>query len=447
MHTLRKSHSAGSALLISFTAAVASGLLAGCGGSHSTAVGPTTGPAGYADSGRATFVIHWPAARGSRADEPNAVFVFVNGPGIKETIAAIVPRVSGQATASVTLEVPVGPKRLFSAEARLIPISLAGPVMNPSRPDLLQGTIIATGSDLSPHDVAFNQNVNVAIQLTTSTTDPTVTSVAVVVNQVVTDDFPMCLVLQIIRDQNGDPITNLTRANFDVSEDGQPAVVSDVRVVTQAQTNSSIVLVLDRSGSMDGQPTADLDQAAKTFVGLLGAGDRAAIINFDDTVQLMQDFTDDKQALDNAIDQTWGGGSTALYDAVGSGIDKAAASGGRVAVIAMTDGRENASQSHTLTSVTAFAAQKGVPVFTIGLGSADTSALRQLANDTGGLFFQAPSSNDLNQLYTKISQQLAAQVQIWFESPDPTPSGRDRQLTVKFTYGSLTGTSTFTYRY
>ena len=112
----------------------------------------------------------------------------------------------------------------------------------------------------------------------------------------------------------------------------------------------------------------------------------------------------------------------------------------------MTDGQDNDS-SKTSADCVALAQSGGVPVFTIGLGGVDETALRGLAENTGGLFTVTSTSAELQRLYELISKQLESQIQISFISPDPQPRGKVRHVEVRFRYGTLTGESTYDYTY
>ena len=57
-------------------------------------------------------------------------------------------------------------------------------------------------------------------------------------------------------------------------------------------------------------------EAAVGFVRALGPEDIASVIDFDTRVEVRQDFTTDRSALEHAIRKTAAGGSTALYNAV-----------------------------------------------------------------------------------------------------------------------------------
>jgi VWFA-related protein len=426
-------------------------LLPGCGG-HGLSTDPRGGSEGTA---RAVFTIDWPDGGRDIPLETNRVCLFVTGQGIRGAICAIVNKTAPGTTTTVTLEnIPAGPKRLFSAQARYVPGLQVGAddavVLNPSSAQLLEGDLLADGGCETAVDVLPNQTVQVTITLERPGEPPGGTvDVDVVVNQVISDNFPALLLLELIRDQDGNVLTNLTAANFEVFEDGQPCVITDVRTVESARSDLSVSLVLDRSGSMDGQPNTDLETAATTFVSLMGVDDSGEIINFESSVYVSQPFTSDKGLLLDAIRYTGPRGGTALYDAIRTGVSDAAAEGGRAGVVAMTDGGENSSTNGDIDDLVEHCRGRGVPVFCVGLAGYDfwEWPMKHVADETGGLYFYSPTSDQLEEIYRRISEYLRAQIQISFISPDPTPSGRTRTVEVFFHYGEFEGSNTAEYVY
>lgn len=417
--------------------------LTGCGGTRQAKQQAS------APNATVRFVIRWPNSAGRLIPaEANRILVFVNGEGILGTVAYALDKSAFGGTAVIDVPIPAGPKRLFSAEARKVdnPRFFTAERIPHNSPVLHEGTLLASGKDNQAHDVGLFQTVQADIEIVEAgQPGPGTTQVTITVNQVLTECFPSVLVLEILRDQNGDPLTNLTKANFEILEDGQPAVITDVRTVLEADQPLSVVLVLDRSSSMGSQGNANLEAAATTFVNLMGPDDAAEVINFSTSVTVEQGFTTDKQLLVQAIQGRSASGSTALWDAVGRAVTDISARAGRRAVIAMTDGYNNNSRTYDKESVIAAAQAVGVPVFTIGLGSSIDPGLPDVANQTGGIHVNAPTSADLDAIYRKIAGQLAGQLQISFISPDPSVSNRQRHLIVRYHYGSFTGESNFSY--
>ena len=77
----------------------------------------------------------------------------------------------------------------------------------------------------------------------------------------------------------------------------------------------TVAIVLDTSGSMDGALGA-AQEAATGLIRRLAVGDRAAVVDFDARVNVVQPFTVDIGALEHAVRSMVADGQTALYDAL-----------------------------------------------------------------------------------------------------------------------------------
>ena len=434
-------------------------MVTGCGGAGKGALDAKSTVSAPAASGnaRAHFVVQWPQNRAHYKPAvipagTNRFVIYVSGANISDagTVAYVADQPVSGASTSIDIPIPSGPKRLFSVEARQVTqtkFAAPSPVaLNDSA--LSEGTLLASGNDGTAHDIASGQNVTATVVLSQAgVPDPGTTTVATTVNQVLAAYFPTVLALQVIRDQAGNPITNLNAGNFDVTENGTPCVITDVRTVQQASSDLSVALVLDRSGSMAGDKNTALEASASEFVTLLQPMDMGEVINFSDNVEVTQAFTSDKTLLTQAIQGQFSrfDGTTSLYEGIYRGVSDTAKQSGREAVIALTDGQENTS-SHTLDGVLQAAKQNSVPIFTIGLGSdADGVTLGSIAAQTGGIYTFAPAASDLAAIYQSISSQLNGQIQLSFISPDPTKSGTARHVVVNIHYGALTAHSTYDY--
>jgi len=111
-------------------------------------------------------------------------------------------------------------------------------------------------------------------------------------------------------------------------------------------TGADVVVIIDHSGSMYGQPLADAKAAATTFVGLLNpAKDQVAIVQFDDTVQLLQTLTTDITKAKTVISQITDGGLTNIGDAITTAQTELTSARAKAAsakvIILLTDGQYN----------------------------------------------------------------------------------------------------------
>ena len=86
-------------------------------------------------------------------------------------------------------------------------------------------------------------------------------------------------------------------------------------------------------------------------------------------------------------------------------------------------------------------ADHSVPVFTIGLGSSiNAMVLQTIADDTGGVYYEAPTSEDLLAIYQAISEVLKNQYIVTF-SPE-IYDGRTHTLYIVARDGTQAGSDT-----
>ena len=100
-----------------------------------------------------------------------------------------------------------------------------------------------------------------------------------------------------VRDKTGQLVPGLARTNFRVFEDGTEQPLSDLAL---RQVPVDVVLVVDASSSVSDN-LDDFRRAAEGFAVHLAAGDRISLIQFDDRVLLLQDWTKSIAQLRRAL--------------------------------------------------------------------------------------------------------------------------------------------------
>ena len=233
-------------------------------------------------------------------------------------------------------------------------------------------------------------------------------------NQVRLDQFPQVIAYSSVLDENREPVRGLTREQFKVQQDGVDVADFQVANVDAAQDPLAIVVAIDISGSMKGEPLEKAKAAASNFVGRFDALDQVALIKFDDRIELVHDFTTDKNAVIGAIGSLRSRNDTALYDVIAQSVERLSALQGRRAVIVLTDGRDTASTKNQVSGAIAAANGVNIPVFVIGLDSYQFTPeiMAQIAAETGGDYLFAPTPDALDALYQKIRGQLQNQYRI-----------------------------------
>ncbi|NIO21420.1 MAG: VWA domain-containing protein [Candidatus Aenigmarchaeota archaeon] len=192
-----------------------------------------------------------------------------------------------------------------------------------------------------------------------------------------------------------------------------------------------VVLVFDNSGSMDDdgwddnisdwQPIGDAKIAAKTFVDFLGSNDKLGLVSFNTNAKLEQGLTFNKNAVKSAIDGMSAGGWTNMSQGIDYGTQELVANG-RVDVpwveVMLSDGNNNCGSKtpppdchqRVLDSVQE-AVDNGIVIYTIALGdNANQSLMEDIANLTGGKSYYAPDSEDLEEIYEEIAEEVITTV-------------------------------------
>ena len=152
-----------------------------------------------------------------------------------------------------------------------------------------------------------------------------------------------------VADAKGRAVTDLSRGDFAVFEDGVPQTILNFETTEQP---FSLVLLLDMSGSTLSFRT-QLKQSALRFIDALSPADRVTVVSFwtemkeakkgvkaVDNIETLTGFTSDHAKIAFAIDRARGGGETNLYKALRYSLDALKGEGARSrkAIVVLTDG-------------------------------------------------------------------------------------------------------------
>jgi VWFA-related protein len=130
-------------------------------------------------------------------------------------------------------------------------------------------------------------------------------------------------------------LSGLQKNDFVVYEDG---VQQQINQFLPTESPFNLLLLLDVSGST-GSYIKLMKQAAVQFVREINADDKIAVATFNSSVRLIQDFTNDRDQAERAIQHIKSGGGTAFYDALSTAIDHYLQGiRGRTAIVVFTDG-------------------------------------------------------------------------------------------------------------
>ena len=238
-------------------------------------------------------------------------------------------------------------------------------------------------------------------------------------------------------DEKGRLVTDLSRGNFRVWEDGAPQVT---RSFLHQDLPVSMGILVDNSGSMLDKRSA-VNAAALSLLKASNPKDATFIVNFSDRAYLDQGFTSDINALNRGLSHADSKGTTALYDAVAAAADELANRGKlpKQVLLVITDGADNASRLDLDQTIRRVQYLGGPVVYTIGLlFGADKEeaerariALERLSKETGGIAYFPHSLESVDSIAAEVARDIRDQYTIGYHSSKPASLGGYRVVRVE----------------
>ena len=265
----------------------------------------------------------------------------------------------------------------------------------------------------------------------------------VVVTQPDESKFPEITVYFEVRNPDGTFIRDAVRDEFRVEEDGKERpILGFDSPITLSMKPTTIVLVLDRSGSMrEDDKIGGLKKAVGTFLKGLPEGSRIAVIAFSSDIRLACPFTTDRRRVLSAVEAIEPSGSTRYFDAVAQALKLLEGETGRRAVLAMTDGQDTDSIL-PIEAVIDDARRLNLPVNTLGLGEGgaiDLEPLERLAKETRGQSYTARDAASLKAIYQELAERIGSAYSLVYRTERTVPDGTLRPIKVFYAKAQSAG--------
>lgn len=188
-----------------------------------------------------------------------------------------------------------------------------------------------------------------------------------------------------------------------------PEVIAAVQASWQyVKKQADVLLVMDTSGSMEGEKLAKAKAAAQRFLALLPSQNRVGLVTFSSGVSNdvpLNALEASGPAIRTAIDGLQASGDTALYDAIIAAVKSMPDDGEHIrAIVVLSDGQDTTSQS-TLNDITALALGERNPIliFPVAYGSdADIGVLNTIARFAGAKVLSGDTKG-IEELFTLMS--------------------------------------------
>ncbi len=266
-----------------------------------------------------------------------------------------------------------------------------------------------------------------------------------------------------VKDKKGGLISDLTKSDFQVLEDGKPQTIK----YFAAESNLPLTLgiLIDSSLSQRNVLEMEKEVGANFLSNILREKDLAFVISFDVDANLLQDFTSSPKLLRAALNSArinsptsyscgglpgQGGGpvpcgsnpkGTILYDTVYlAAHDQLAKEVGRKAMILLTDGEDQGSRYRIADAIEA--AQKADSICYVLLiadrgfygfgGYSGDREMKKLAGETGGRVIEVGNKYEkLKQAFDQISQELRSQYNIGYTPTNAALDGTFRRVEIQ----------------
>lgn len=249
--------------------------------------------------------------------------------------------------------------------------------------------------------------------------------------------------VDVLVTRDGRPIRDLTAADFEVLDNG---VRQHVDLVSFEQNPLNVVLVLDTSDSLAGEPMRRLRRAGAAVLDGLRPGDQAALLTFSHVVGPGLGLTADFKRVRRALEEARPGGHTALIDATYAGMMIGESDVGRSLLIAFSDGVDTSSWL-AADAVLETARRSDVVMYGVSADAGGQTFLKDLARATGGSLLAARQTDDLRFVFVSVLEEFRQRYLVSY-SPQGVPKDgwhridvrvRVRGATVKARPGYLAG--------
>ncbi len=273
-------------------------------------------------------------------------------------------------------------------------------------------------------------------------------------------DATLVTIPTVVSDKNGRYIPFLKPEDFRVFEDG---IAQEVSLLSSEKVPFKVALVMDTSGSISDSMEI-IQRSAINFVRELRENDEVMVIEFNSRVNVLNEFTADRNKIRHSIVTTRAGGGTRLYDALYLAATKIKSEEGRKAIILLTDGEDtgsNESERNTIEAVLesgalnyviqfpasdvgTFGSSPGLgmpPTFPGGGGGGrrgggvgrypDTVFLRDLVRETGGDTYYAGGRNGLPDIWHRIAEELRYVYIVGYYPSNPIENGGYRKVNIQ----------------
>jgi VWFA-related protein len=240
------------------------------------------------------------------------------------------------------------------------------------------------------------------------------------------------LVEASVLDDKGRFIRDLAASDFELREDSE---VQHLDLTSERRDPALFTLLVDSSQSMAMRADAVRATAAK-LLEPLAKDDEIVVAPFSRTIMSVTGPTTDRTTVLDAIAAIRPAGGTAILDALGQAADKLAAADRRRAVVLITDGYDEHSESAFDATVSKLR-KSAVTLYVVGMGGIAGISLKgeklltNLAEETGGRAWFPRDEKQLVFAYGTIANEVQHKYLLAYTPQNQQRDGKWRKIDVK----------------
>jgi Ca-activated chloride channel homolog len=247
-------------------------------------------------------------------------------------------------------------------------------------------------------------------------------------------DVSMVSVDVSVFNEKGTPVTDLSKEEFQIYEDGRP---QEIQTFASSKDPYNVLLVIDRSGSMTGQ-FSFLIQAVNRFMTNLRAQDQFALATFDASVHQLIKWRSVQTGPRQTV-KLEPGGDTNFYAALEWAARELEKIRGRKAALIFSDGEDYriydpAIDAKAFRKALERVRQSKSPFNFVGLGADPERGgnhIKRLAEASGGQAYFPENIEEVVTLYDEISRKLGIAYTIGYSSDRPMRDGTHRTIRIE----------------
>ncbi len=273
----------------------------------------------------------------------------------------------------------------------------------------------------------------------------------------ITVQVPLVNLDVLVTTKDGQTIPGLKKENFKIFEDGAPQTISTFNQTT-APITAVLLIEFASGGPFSGLRSYyyiyDALNASYTFASGLKKDDYVAVVSYDMKPQILVDFTQDKRAINGALNMLRipGFSERNLFDALFDTLDRIDRIEGKKYIILVSSGADTFSKLNLDQTIKKIKNTKDVTIYAVSIGwywremmeshghTGGATEVGWLQNDnqmntfarlTGGRAYFPRFEGELPEIFNQISADIRNQYNITYHPTNAKQDGSYRKLKVE----------------